>query len=150
MLRTGTISVDGGLVFYLNLRLRLARLSTNQLAGLYLNLGGAQQVRGGRLLLQLWRMLLLWRGGSVLGWRGAVECCCSCSDRRCKRKGRDRGRCGDNWDHWDDGNGDLGRWKRGGRRGGRLMGLLPVAVIIPSDVVASDRLRQRGHKFHTL
>lgn len=53
MLGTGSISADGGWVLYLNLRLRLARLSTNQLTGLYLHLGGAQQVRGGRLLLQL-------------------------------------------------------------------------------------------------
>lgn len=150
MLGTRAISADWGGVLNLNLRLWLARLSANQLlTGLYLHLnlhvGGTQQVRRGRLLL-----LQLWRGGSVLGWRGVVERCRCRHNRRCKRKGRDRGRCCDNWNHWDDSNGDLRRWERGGRRGGRLVWLLTVTVIVPSVVVSSHWLRQWGHKFDML
>lgn len=52
MLGTGAISADGGWILNLDLRLGLARLSTNQLlTGVYLHLGGTQQVRRDRLLL---------------------------------------------------------------------------------------------------
>lgn len=116
----------------------MARFTTNQLltGGLYLHLGGTQQVRRGRLLLHL---LQLFRGGGrvIDLWEG-VERRCRCRDRRGEREGRDRWRRSDNWNHWDDGNGDL-RWKRGGRR---LMGLLMKPIVAPSDVVRSDWLRQ--------
>lgn len=145
VLRSGVISADWGWVLNLDLRQWLARFPTNQLltGGLYLHLGGTQQVRRGRLLLHL--LQLFWRRGRVIDLREGVErrrCCCN---RRREREGRDRWRRSDNWNHWDDGNGDL-RWKRGGRR---LMGLVMKPIISPSDVVCSDWLRQWGHKFHT-
>lgn len=52
MLGTRAISADGGWILNLDLRLGLARLSTNQLlTGVYLHLGGTQQVWRDRLLL---------------------------------------------------------------------------------------------------
>lgn len=138
VLRSGVISADRGWVLNLDLRLRLAQFPTNELltGGLQLHLGGAQQVRRGRLLLHL--LQLFRRRGRVIDLREAVERRCRCCNRRREREGRDRWRRGDNWNHWDDGNGDR-RWKRGGRR---LMGLLMKPIITPSDVVCSDWLRQ--------
>lgn len=99
-------------------------------------------MRRGRLLKLV--MLLLRRGGSVLDWRRAVE---QRRRRNLRREWeeRDGGRRRDNWEDWDDSDGDLRGWGRGGRRGVRL---LAVSVIAPSNMVGSDWLRQRGHKFH--
>lgn len=118
----------------------MARFAANQLltGGLYLHLGGAQQVRRGRLLLLLHLLQLLRRGGRVIDlWEG-VERRRRRRDRRGEREGRDRRRRGDDRNHRDDGDGDLRR-KRGGRR---LVGLLMKPIVAPSDVVGSDWLRQ--------
>lgn len=50
----GAVGADGGWELDLDLRLGLARLGANQLlTGVHLHLGGAEQVRGDRLLLLL-------------------------------------------------------------------------------------------------
>lgn len=106
-------------------------------------------------------MLLLWqrlRGrGGVLGRRGAVQRRGGRCDGRGEREGRDRGRGGDHGHHGDDGDRDLrrreGREREGGwlvRRQRLLLLLLAVSVIAPGDVIGSDWLSERGHKFHAL
>lgn len=105
--------------------------------------------RGWLLLLRLRLFLLLRRGGGVLDWWGATECCrCSCN-RRWEWKGWDRGCGSNNWDHWNDSNGDLRGRERGQQRGRRVVRLLTVSIITPSDMVGSDCQGRRGNKLHT-
>lgn len=146
MLGAGAVSADGGRVLDLDLRLCLAGLGPHQLLpGLHLDLGGAQQVRRGRLGLLGRRG----RGGGrgVLDGRRAGERRRRRGrDGRGQRELRDRGRRRDHRHHGDDGDGDLLGLEGRERRGGGVVLRLAVSVIAPGDVVGSDWLRQRGHQ----